>query len=124
MSQAKTQQLQPKIEFGKCPLCAQVILEKDKNNNPVRLEGYSEFWILLSDCSRMKVAICKNCKKSLTKKNASEILAAHREYWEKGIIEDMNRKIQELEQKKLQDVNYYNNLTLVKHGLREKDLEL
>ena len=118
-----TQQAQVKIEFGKCPFCEKAILKKDKENNPVRLEGYSEFWMALSDGSRMKVAICENCKKSLTKANAEAILAAHREFWTKGIEKTIDQKIEQLKKDKVQNVNYYSNLKLIKHGLKERDLD-
>lgn len=114
---------QPKIQFGKCPFCEKEILKVDAKNNPIRQKGYSEFWVALSDGSRMKVAICEECKKKLTEKEAEKVLEAHRVFWAKGIESSIDNKISELEEKKQQDINYYNSLTLVKYGLKERDLE-
>jgi len=110
------------IEFGKCPLCGKEIMKSENNKTRV-LEGYDTFWILLSDTSRMKVAICKKCKKTLTEKIVNEIVTAHQEMWTKGITKDINSKISELEATKQQQLNYYQNLSSVKFALREKDLE-
>lgn len=110
------------IEFGKCPFCEKEIM-KSENNKASVLEGYDTFWILLSDTSRMKVAICKDCKKSLTDKKVSEVVTAHQEMWAKGITKEIDIKISELESTKQQQLNYYQNLSSVKFALREKDIE-
>lgn len=71
----------------------------------------------------MKVAICDECKKDLTEDKASQVVEAHREFWKKGIDEAFARKVKELEEQKKQQVNYYANISLVKLGLRERDIE-
>lgn len=114
---------QPKIEFGKCPYCAKEIMTLDEKNNPLMLTGYSTFWMMLSDGSRMKVAICEDCKKTLTKKKVDALMIAHQEFWKKGIESQLDEKIAELNQRKQEQINYYTNLTSLKFGLREKDLE-
>lgn len=116
----KTQQLQ--LKFGKCPLCNETVMKIEKKE-PLKLDNYDVFWMKLSDGSRMKVAICKDCKKSLTKKKVEDILSAHRVFWAEGIEKTMDAKIKELEAQKEQNINYYNNLNLVKHGLKEDDME-
>ena len=113
---------QPKIEFGKCPFCAkQIMLEQ--NNQAVKLDGYDEFWLSFSTGERMKVAICSDCNKTLTKSQAEQILDAHKEYWVKGIEEQTAKQIADLTEKKVESVNYYNNLSLASYGLKEKDLK-
>lgn len=113
----------PKIEFGKCPFCKKEILKKDKDDNPVKLEGYSEFWVLLSNKTRMKVAICDSCKKELKKKDAEAVVSVHCELWADGIKESYDRQIEQLKKDQKREINNYSNLKLVKHGLRERDLE-
>lgn len=118
----KTPQPQVKIEFGKCPICAKTILEQ-KNNQSVKLEGYSDFWIAFGTGERMKVAVCQDCKKTLTKKQAEGILQAHKVLWEEGIEKEIDGKIEELQKAKTQNLNYYQNISLASFGLKERDLE-
>lgn len=113
---------QPKIELGKCPFCEKEIMRLE-NNQPVLLDGYSTFWILLSDQTRMKVAICEDCKKKLTKKKVDALMVAHQEFWKQGIADQIDGKIEELNQRKQDQINYYNNLNSVSFGSRERDLE-
>lgn len=114
------------IEFGKCPFCRKEILTTQKIGNvtePKILKGYSTFWVRLSDATKMKVAICEDCKEKLDEKKASDVVVAHRDYWKLGIEAAHEKKIKQLEEEKKQQLNYYSNLSLVKLGLREKDLE-
>lgn len=113
----------PKIQFGKCPFCEKEILTVDAKNNPTRLKGYSEFWIAISDGSKMKVAICDACKAELTEEKASAVLEAHKEYWQAGMEEAYNQKIEEIKTTKEQNINHFNSLELIKYGLKERDLE-
>lgn len=111
-----------KIEFGKCPYCEKEIMKEEKNNS-VMLKGYSTFWVLLSNSSRMKVAICEDCKKTLNDKKVEELIAAHQEFWTQGIENTLDAKIEEIKKQKEENVNYYTSLTALKFGLRERDLE-
>ena len=112
-----------KIEAGKCPYCQKQVWEMDQHNNHKRLKDYGEFWIALSDGSRMKVNICKTCRKKLTNKMVSDLMKVHKEFWINGIEETINKTIVELQQKKTSQINYYSTLDSVKHGLTERDLE-
>ena len=114
---------QPIIEFGKCPFCEMEVMSLDRNNNPQKLDNYSEFWILLSDSSRMKVAICKDCRKTLTQQQVDELMIVHREFWLKGIDDSIDRMIAELQNRRQEQTNYYENLNCAKYGLTERDLE-
>jgi len=117
----KTPQPQPKIEFGKCPICDKKIMEQ-KENQAIKLKDYSDFWIAFSTGEKMKTAICQSCKKTLTKKQAESILEAHKTFWQKGIQNLLNEKISELQKQKDQHLNYYKNLSLASWSLKEKDL--
>lgn len=98
-------------------------MKLDPKNNSQTLPGYDTFWILLSDTSKMKVAICQDCKKSLDTKKSEAVITAHQEFWKKGIEKSIDAKIAELQKTKEEQINYYNNLTSVKFSLRERDLE-
>jgi uncharacterized protein with PIN domain len=104
-----------KIEFGKCPYCEKEVMKMEKSGDseiPVRLPGYSTFWIALSDGSKMQVAVCEDCRATLTDQMVEDIMVAHREAWTASIQQNYE-----------QNFNYYASLKPIKHALRERDLE-
>lgn len=109
-----------KIKVGHCPFCDTKVFDVE-NNETKRLPNYSQFWVLLSDGSKMKVAKCKKCK--LSKAKVKKLMKAHQEFWVKGIENAVAQKHEELEQQKEHQIKFYNNLDSLSYGTSEKDLE-
>jgi len=79
------------LTVGNCPLCEKVIYKKTRpaiisktiygwsfnfKRKPYKLnEQGVEFWLLLTDGTRMRVAICKECLKGITREQESRIFA-------------------------------------------------
>ncbi|MHC1728058.1 MAG: hypothetical protein AB9866_18990 [Syntrophobacteraceae bacterium] len=95
----------------------------DKRKQVIHSEEYREFWLLLSDLSRMKVAVCKDCRDTMTEKDAMAVLEAHKPLWNKGLEEAHERKLAELNQQKEDQLNHFNDLSARRFGLNERDLE-
>lgn len=108
------------IKVGHCPFCDEKVFEVEGNESK-RLPNYSQFWVLLSDGSKMKVAKCKKCR--LGKAKVGQLMKAHQDFWKKGIEEAAARKHEELEAQKQQQIKFYNNLNSVSFGTSERDLD-
>lgn len=78
------------LSVGKCPLCETQIWKTKPpfisitksginfkwKSTPYDLNEYgTHFWALLSDGSRMRIAVCKNCLKTLTNEQVKKIFA-------------------------------------------------
>lgn len=100
------------LKPGFCPFSGKEIW-KNENGRMVRLEGYSDYWIALSDGSKMKIGIHNSVK--MTNKKVTQFMDTQKQYWIEGILK-------ELEIKKEQNTNYYNSLNPIGHAKKERDL--
>ena len=122
-----TPQHQPRkeviIELGLCPFCHERIIEELGVNKFKHLPSYCEFWVLLTDNSRMKVGCCLDCRGQLDDEMVNELMVVHRRFWQAGIEEATKKKIEEINQVLQQQLTYYGELDFLRFGLKESDLE-
>lgn len=111
------------IELGKCPWCHVTILTVPKPNQPVRSEKYREFWVELSDGSRMKVAVCADCRELLDKTMVEALMAKHREFWVKGIKKAYQEQLRKMRKNQAEQEDHFNNMKALRFAKTEKALE-
>lgn len=111
------------IKFGLCPFCHATIMRQDQQRRPLREATYREFWVLLSDGSKMKVAICADCREVLDETMIEALMVEHRTFWKKGIIKAFNEQLRTTKRRKAEQVAYYNQISSVRFGVRERDLD-
>lgn len=109
-----------KLKPGFCPFTGKKIIKK-RNGHTVKTINHSNYWLKLSDGSKMEIGVDSSVK--LDSDKVAELMEAHRVYWKEGIEKYIDEKIDELKKRKLREVNYYENLDFVSFGKREKDLK-
>lgn len=119
----KKQQVNAKIELGKCPFCVKEIISRNDKGETVRSNDYRDFWVLLSDGSRMKVGICDTCRESLTDEHIEALMAEHRVFWQNGLEEAYEEKKQALDRDRDSQIEHYTNLKSLRFAKREHDLD-
>ena len=76
-----------KLKKGGCAYCDVPIRNLQEG---CRLPNYREIWLLISNGSKMRVAVCEECKKKLNKKMSKKIMAKHRNFWKNSIRKTRN----------------------------------
>ena len=112
-------------KFGHCIKCHRnLIVEQIIDQKPTKrfLPDYSEKEYVLDDGSRMRVAVCKQCKETLTDKDTPYIM--------KTVIAGWKKELETLhhwtEEKKEKYMDKYGKLKIVKEsdGSHNKNLHL
>lgn len=111
------------IELGKCPFCHTQIMTLNEKKQPVRAESYREMWILLSDGSRMKLAICSSCRDSVSDEMIAELMTEHQKFWVAGLERAYKQKELDLKKQKEQHVGHFQTLSAVRHAKTERLLD-
>lgn len=119
----KKQQVTAKIQLGKCPFCDKDILGRNERGETVRSSDYRDFWVLLSDGSRMKVGVCDTCREGLTDEHINVLMAEHRVFWQKGLVEAYEEKKRALDRDRDSQIEHYSNLRSLRFAKREHDLD-
>lgn len=119
------QHQQPKdvvLEPGLCPFCKKRVIEELGVNKFKYSTDYREFWVLLSDNSRMKVGICENCRETLTTAKVDELMRVHATYWIEGLKQSYATQIKKLEADRDKHITYYGQMSFIRYGMSESDL--
>ena len=90
----------------KCPVTGEKILTVGANG-VMKRENYSEVWFVLSDGSRMRVAISNNAKKNLKEKEADELYATIKKDWAQVIkSKTLDEKTKKKQLKRIDNLTY------------------
>lgn len=65
-----------------CPCCQKYIRKLLNGDIVEHLDNYSDYWIFLSDYTKMKIGLCRDCGKNMNKTKANKIVNNHNKYWE------------------------------------------
>lgn len=106
------------IKIGTCANCAKTIMDY-KDGHFKRNPDYTEIWFYLSNNSKMKVAVCRDCKKKMTNKIIKEIMFSHNHTWENEFKKNERIPIE----KKNEFIRFWNNIKCLKWALTEKELD-
>lgn len=90
------------IQDYHCPKCGVKFMEKDERGRVRILSNHYQFPIELENGDITHLAVCKDCFKTLKKKDHIEIFEAVKDYWKKEINDSKeNQKIDKLSFKSL-----------------------
>ena len=105
------------LKIGRCPKCEKEIMIF-KKGRPRKSKDYDEFWISLSNGSRMRMLICKKCKPNLNKKDVDKIMKRCCATWERELLESDKMTLEE----KARQIDIQTNLKASRFCNEEKDI--
>ena len=109
-------------KYGHCCLCHKNMIIEQVIDGKVQIRftpDKDETQYLLNDGSKMRVSICKSCKKGLTDKDFTGIMASVMRGWEEEV-----KTLKWTKKKKRDYLNRYSKLKIVKQQIEKRGVLL
>lgn len=106
------------IKIGTCANCAKKVFDFN-GNHFVKNKNYDEIWFYLNIKSKMRVPVCKDCKKIMNDNLIKEIMYSHNHTWEKEFKESKKIPKEKIGEK----IKFWNKIKCLKWANSEKELD-